>query len=132
MIKRAAARVTVQKLFFIDACGALLTTLMLLFVLIPFEDWFGMPVDILQILAGIAFVIMIFSSLCVIIRPRNFRLFLGLLAYANFFYANLTLILLLIYASEISGLGWLYFLGECAILIFLALVEYQKSKAVST
>jgi len=87
--------ITYKKLFLIDSLGALITALILGFVLTSFEDTFGMPAGILYILSLIAFIYSIYSSLCYLLIKTNFILFLKVIAIANLLYCFITIALVI-------------------------------------
>lgn len=125
-----AERTSPKKLFLLDSLGALLTALLLAFVLSNMETLFGMPKHILYLLAGIAFVFCLYSFSCFLTVDESWPIFLKVIAVANFLYCLLTLILLLYLQAELRFLDNVYFLSEASIVLALAIFEWKK--AVST
>ncbi|MFC3881491.1 hypothetical protein ACFOSV_14955 [Algoriphagus namhaensis] len=128
MIERLAEKATIQQLFWIDAVGAFTTSVLIFGLLIPFQEWFGMPAGTLKFLGTLAVTFFAYSLVCALSKPKDARPFLRLVAIANTCYVALTLVMLLTHIDIIAVFGWLYFSGECTIVLSLALVEYQKSK----
>lgn len=119
---------TIRQFFLIDALGASLSTAMLGAVLTTFQPTFGMPVNILQILAVIAAVFALYSYRCYFRLPGNAPLFLRWIALANFFYCGLTLSLMIRYTGMLTFWGWAYFIGELIIVLALASLEYRTAQ----
>lgn len=118
-------KITPKKLFLIDSSGALLTTLLLFFVLANLESVFGMPKQVLYYLSAIAFSFCIYSFLCYLRVGQNWKPFLTGIAVANLMYCCLTIGLVIFYRAELTILGWAYFLGEAAIILVLVYFEYK-------
>lgn len=125
MIERLAANVSIPRLFWIDAVGAFTTSVLIFGLLIPFQEWFGMPKGTLKLLGAIAVIFFAYSLLCALSKPKDASPFLWLIAIANTCYVALTSTMLLIHHDRITVFGWLYFLGECTIVLSLALVEHK-------
>ena len=51
-----------------------------------------------------------------------------MIAIANMLYGVSTLILLAIFSQEVKSWGYVYFIGEVLIILFLARLEYQTVK----
>ena len=116
-----------KTLFLIDALGATLTALILGSVGLFFEGLFGMPSDILLILAWIALVYAFFSY-SKALKPRtNWKKPLKTIALLNMAYCLLTLVFLLSHHEVISLLACVYFSIEIAIISLLAGFEFSKS-----
>jgi hypothetical protein len=120
---------TIRQLFLIDALGASLSAIMLGLVLTTFQPIFGMPMNILQVLAGIAAVFAVYSYRCYFRLPENASRFLRWIALANFFYGGLTLSLMIRHAEMLTFWGWAYFIGELIIVLTLATLEYRTARS---
>lgn len=116
-----------KRLFLIDAIGALVSAVMLGFVLTGFESSFGMPVKTLRILAIIPVLYFFYSFTCFVKTPRNWRKYLRAIAAANVSYCALTFGLLFYHFGPLTLLGIGYFVGEMVIILALALVELRLS-----
>ncbi|MGL1902428.1 MAG: hypothetical protein OCC49_09850 [Fibrobacterales bacterium] len=116
-----------KRLFYIDSAGALLTAVLLGLVLVQFESLFGMPPMVLYGLALVAVAYSIYSLFCAVLLKGYQRPFLYGIAVANYFYCFLTLLLVLLYFSELSFYGVLYFVGEAGIIITMATLECKMA-----
>ena len=116
---------TIKKLFLIDGFGAVVTAFMLGFVLSSFETLFGMPQNILFILAGIACCFAIYSFSCYFFIKENGKPFLKVIAIANTLYCILTLVLVIYLNQTLTWLGVAYFVGEIIIVLALVSVEWR-------
>jgi hypothetical protein len=116
-----------KQLFLIDSQGALLSAFLLGVVLVHFEPLFGMPVNILYILALIAGIFFLYSFSCFLRQPEQWQPFLRGIAIANLSYCGLTLGLVLYLHQSLTTLGILYFVFEIIIVTMLALKELKTS-----
>jgi hypothetical protein len=116
-----------KKLFLIDGIGALVSVVLLAFVLPYFEQYIGMPRSILYGLAVLPCIYAVYSLTCAFFTPPNSGFWLRVIAVANLLYVCLTLILLILDRQSITTLGWLYFFGETVVIVGLAYVEYRMS-----
>jgi hypothetical protein len=114
-----------KTIFLIDGFGALLTAIILLAILMPFQDFFGMPKDILTFLSLIALAFAIYSFCCYFFLIGNWKPFLFGISIANFLYCCLTLGLVYFFYSELTVLGVGYFLAEVVVVMGLVLVEWK-------
>jgi len=118
---------SIKRFFFIDCLGAITSTFLLGFVLVRFESFFGMPADILYVLAGIAACFAVYSGLGYLITGMQKPVFLRLIAILNLLYCLLTLTLVYVHREEITTWGVAYFVGEVAIVVVLAIREWKKA-----
>ena len=114
-----------KTIFLIDGFGALLTSIILLAILMPFQDFFGMQKDILTLLSLIALAFAVYSFSCYFFLERNYKPFLFGISTANFMYCCLTLGLVYSFYSELTGFGVGYFLAEVVVVMGLVLVEWK-------
>ncbi len=119
------------QLFLLDGLGAMLSATLLLLVVAPLEAYFGMPSTIAVILGIIACLLVICSMSCFLLKPRQWTLWMRIVAAGNLLYACTTAILLFLYAHQLTLLGFLYFVGEIIILCVLVVLE-RKAAAAST
>ena len=70
-------------IFKLDAVGAFITAFMHGIVLVYLQSHFGIPKEILKFLALIAGIYAIYSAACSFFKPKNWRLFLRIIAIAN-------------------------------------------------
>lgn len=114
-----------KKIFLLDSVGALLTTILLYFVLRNFNDFFGLPKNVFEYLSLIAFIFFIYSISCYFFVKRNWKSFLKVICTANILYCILTLGIVIYYHESISVFGILYFLAEILVIIALVLLEIK-------
>lgn len=125
---------TIKNLFLLDSLGALLSAVVLGFVLTKYEIFFGMPADVLRFLAIIPCVFALYSFLGFLIKTKNERLYLTIIAAANFLYCCLTMFYIYRFYFQLTIWGLSYFIGEIIIVVTLALYELRiaKTKAQNT
>lgn len=124
-LHRVLINLTPRQLFRLDALGALLTALLLGVVLPAFQPLFGMPVNVLHVLAGIAVVFFLYSLSCHFRAGEKWRPLLRAIALANLAYCFLTMGLVVYWWEQLTVLGVLYFVGEAGIVLGLAGVELK-------
>jgi hypothetical protein len=115
------------QLFLLDAVGALCSSLLLGFVLVYFQEYIGMPLATLYLLAGLAFLFFIYSLSCFIWKRDNWPIWMRIIAVVNSLYCLLTLLLCLMHAANLSIWGWGYFVGEMIIVLALAALEWKRA-----
>lgn len=120
-------KLSYKKFFLIDGFGALVTTMMLFFVLASFQSYFGMPLNVLYWLASAAACFALYSFGCYFFLKGNWKPFLSAIAVANAAYCIVTLILIFKLRDDLTILGITYFMGE--ILLVMALVRLEWMKA---
>ena len=112
-----------QRVFLADASGALITTSILAFVLAPLSDYLNLPEHIPFTLAGIAAFFFLYSLSTALIKPRNWPVFMKIIALANFLYCPITWFFLF---REGAGVyAFIYFAGETALIAAIALTEWK-------
>ncbi len=111
-------------LFLIDGVGALLTAFMLGAVLTNFEEYFGMPQNILYYLSGIALIFSIYSLSCFAFNFKNLKLLLKIIIFANLFYCFLSAALVFFLFDKLTTLGIIYFVLELIVIIVLVIFEF--------
>jgi hypothetical protein len=114
-----------KKVLFIDGAAAFLSGLLLITVVKPFEDSFGMPGNIVLVLGIVAFGLSIYSFSTALLLKDHWR-FLEPLIIANLLYCLSTLGLLVYYYERLTVYGKGYFFIEIIIISFLV---YLESKA---
>ncbi len=121
-----------RKLFAIDSLGAILTAVMLFFVLPSLKAYFGMPTATLKNLALIAFLFALYSIICFLFLKKNWSFYLRIIAYANLSYCLLTLFLLIAFHAQITWLDWFYFLAEIVVILVLVYFELIAEMLLSS
>jgi hypothetical protein len=112
-----------RTLLLIDGIGALVTALLLVLIRNVFNEYFAMPVAVLNMLAGIAFCFSLFSLGSYALARASWRSCLHIISIANLLYCCLTLGLLVYHYQQVTALAIAYFLGEAGIIFGLVVVE---------
>lgn len=116
-----------KSLFLLDGFGALLTTLLIFFVLRTFNDFFGLSKNTLEYLAALALVFSIYSISCYFLVNDNWKSFLKVICVANILYCILTIAILFYDYQNISIYGIAYFLGEIAVIAGIVFLEIKAT-----
>lgn len=114
-----------KNIFLLDGLGALLTTLLIFFVLRTFNDFFGLSKNILEYLAALALVFSCYSVSCYFLVSNNWKSFLKIICTANILYCILTIGVLFYQHQSISIFGIAYFLGEIAVIAGIVSLEIK-------
>ena len=109
----------------LDGFGAFWTSLMLGFVLMRFQPPFKMPETILVTLSGIAMCFAVVSLSIAWFKQKGVWRYLEILAIANSVYAFATLMLLLLFWTEVSVYDKAYFFVESTLLLCLVFWEFK-------
>jgi hypothetical protein len=120
-----------KNIFLLDGLGALLTTLLIFFVLRTFNDFFGLSKNTLEFLAALALVFSIYSVSCYFLANNNWKRFLKIICTANILYCVLTIGILFYNYRDISIFGITYFLGEIAVIAGIVFLEIKTIKGQS-
>ena len=121
--KESINKLSIKKIFLIDSIGALFSTFMHGFILAYFEEYIGVPKDILYKLAIVAFVFFVYSFTSFIRGKQQKPLFLKTIAILNISFCIITFYLLFHYSDTMSFLGYWYFISEIILVVLLAKVE---------
>ncbi|MEP3388548.1 MAG: hypothetical protein ABJO02_10195 [Reichenbachiella sp.] len=119
-----------KKVFLLDACGAVVSAVLLGLVLTALEPLIGMPTLILQKLAITACFFAAYSFFCFWRLPENWRPFLKVIAMANFCYCLYTIFLVISLYQVLTPLGIAYFIGELIVIFVLVAFEWKRSTHV--
>lgn len=128
-------QLTLRKLFLIDALGAALSAFLLGVVLVHYESIFGIPAQVLYLLAAFPVVFAIYDLICYFGVKKNLPGFLIAIALTNLGYCILSITLASLHYESITLFGYLYIAGEIAIVVVLAILEIKmafKSKSSPT
>ncbi|WP_073485300.1 MULTISPECIES: hypothetical protein [unclassified Flavobacterium] len=117
-----------KNIFLLDGFGALLTAVLLFFVLRTFNSFFGLSKITLVYLSLIAFIFFIYSSVCFFLAKNNWKLYLKIICTANILYCILTFGILIYNFQSISIFGIAYFLGEIVVIGGLVFLEIKTIK----
>jgi hypothetical protein len=116
-----------HRVFLLDGLGAGVSLGMTVVVL-WLQPWFGMPAAIVHVLVPLTAVFMANSLVWWLLRPRRWRLLLGLIAAANLGYAGLILTLLVMQRDVLTALGVAYFASEALVLVGVAVMELRFAR----
>lgn len=116
------------RIFFIDGLGALLTATLLIAIVIPLRNEFGLPQNELFTLSAAAFILSIFSFSCALVRSNKWRLLLTVVYIANCIYCLCTVVLLMNSFNSVTLLGFAYFGGELFIILILVYLEIMITR----
>lgn len=120
-----------RKLFLLDSLGAILTASMLFFVLRKLNNFFGMPIIVLENLALLALCFAFYSIICFLFLKKNWSFYLHIIAFANLSYGLLTMFLLIAFYTQITWLDWFYFLTEIVVIFVLVYLELKVARALN-
>lgn len=111
------------QIFLLDGIGAGITFIFILFIS-KFETFFGVAQKISLQLAFIAFLFMIYSFSCYLLKPKNWKKCLNLIMIGNFFYSILTFLMIFFIYKQITLFGIFYFGGEILVIWILVYFEF--------
>jgi phosphatidylserine synthase len=117
---------TKYQLFLIDAIEALVSIL-LLWVIYLFDEFFGMPPGILKLFMCIASCCLVYSTTVYLIRPTHWKLYLKIIAGMNLAYCLITIHQTVQNWESLTLYGRPYFIVE--IIVILALSAYEINYA---
>lgn len=117
-----------RTVFLLDGIGAALTAILIIAVLKPWNEYFGMPKRYLLILSIFAFGLALYSFSCYQFLKKNPRKFLQLLIFFNLLYIIFTFGLVINFYSQLTLLGLLYFIAEILIISSLVFIEIKIVK----
>lgn len=117
-----------KNVFLIDGLGALLSFVLLFFVLRNFNIYVGLSKTILTYLSLIALLFSLYSISCFLSLNNIWKPYLKAICIGNALYCILTLAVVLYYFKSISALGLLYFLGEIAIISCIIALEIKTMR----
>lgn len=116
-----------QKIFLVDAIGAIISVLSLL-IPYSFEEFFGMPKEILRIFILIAIIFSIYSTTIYLTKKENWKPYLTIIALLNISYCVFTVYHVFENLNTITLYGHLYFVGEILIILALSIFELRLSR----
>jgi len=117
-----------KKLFRIDGLGAVLSAVLLGFVLVKLEYLFGIPEPTLFFLASLPCLFAVYDFYCYFKIDNNLGSFLKRIAVINLIYCCLSIGLAIYHREDIKILGWVYILMEIAIVSGLSIIELKVAK----
>jgi hypothetical protein len=117
-----------KRLFLIDASGALLSAFLLAFVLVEFEDIFGIPKKTLYFLAVLPCTFVVYDLFSYKAKPQKTSILLKGIALINITYCSLSVSFGIYHYQQITFLGWSYILIEVLIILTIAFFEWNIGK----
>lgn len=116
-----------RKMLLVDGIGALVSAILLGYVLAQFSGSIGMPVKMLHQLAAVAGMFAVYSFTTYMFVKENCKPYLKVIAIANLLYCCLTVGLLVYFKTELTTLGLLYFIAEVVVILTLVIVELKTA-----
>lgn len=116
-----------KKLFVIDALGALLSSFLLGVVFRRFESTFGMPKDILLVLALLPILFIAYDYYAYFNVKENWRPYLKGIAFLNSIYCCITVGLVIYHYERLTFWGVGYFVAELLIIAVVITLELKAS-----
>ncbi|ABZ93842.1 Hypothetical protein LBF_1322 [Leptospira biflexa serovar Patoc strain 'Patoc 1 (Ames)'] len=110
-------------IFLLDALGASLSLLVLFAVIVPFQPYFGMPLEVLQKLGILAGIMFFYSNTCFMQKPKHWKWFLFGVILGNLTYCGFSMYFLFQNWIVLQPLGAVYFIWEK--IVILAIVAYE-------
>ncbi len=121
-----------RALFLLDGLGAALTTFSLFFVLRHYNEYFGMPANILKYLSVIGLIYCAYSMSCYFVLKNYWTPYLRIIGISNFLYCILTMVFLYSYYNSLTRIGLTYFFAEMLIIVLLVYIEMSVANKLST
>ncbi len=116
-----------KQLFFVDGLGAWVSAFFLSMVLAKFEPIFGMPLNVLIILALVPGFFILYSFGCYFFLKDNWSPYLKGIAIANSLYCLVTLGLVMYHYEKLTFFGVGYFVVEILIVGVVIFLEFKAS-----
>lgn len=115
-------------IFLLDAVGAFLSIVLLLFLIIPNEIFFGLSEPVAINLAIPISVLLLFSTSCFFLKPQNWKLFMKFVVLGNIAYCLFTSVIILLNFKELTIFGASYLFIEILVIFFIVLTEIATIK----
>lgn len=114
-----------HRIFLIDGTGALITAVLLFFVVRPTTGCFSELSPRIDQLATAALVFSFYSFSCFFFAGKRWRLLLGIICAANVVYCLCTAWTVARFSERISPLALVYFSVEITVILALGFAELQ-------
>jgi hypothetical protein len=115
-----------HNLFLIDAIGAFISAVFL-FILYIFQEFIGLPKNVLVSFICIAVVFSIYSVSIYFTKPVHWPLYLKIIATLNMGYCLFTLYQMVKNSDSLTLYGYLYFLPEMILISGLSIYEFKNA-----
>lgn len=122
---------TPRKAFLTDGAGALLSAILLISVVAPFENVFGLSRNYVITLFIPALAFACYSLGCYYLNFSQWKPLLRIIVVANLVYCVLTLVIPILQRRSVTALGLLYFIGEIVIILTIVRIELITLKKVN-
>ena len=119
-----------RNIFLWDGVGALLSAISLGLILPWLHTWIGLPVHVLQRLAGLALLYCIYDFCCLRWSNHQNPMWLWGIILANLSHCILSLACLVIYADQVTLWGIMYFVFETLIVLWIVYYEIRIVKSL--
>ena len=113
-----------QRMFLMDAIGALLTSSILGLVLAQVNEYFLLSKSTFYILAAYVIVLFLYSTSVYLIKPSNWVPLLRIIAIANAAYCLFTFAIVFFVSQTVSTLAIVYFIGEAGLILTISFIEW--------
>lgn len=117
-----------RKVLLLDGLGATLTMILLVGVVLPFRENFGLPPTIILVLAGMGLVFASYSLGSYYFSTSSPARLLTPVIIGNTTYCLLSLGIVIYYADQLTLLGIGYLLVEIVVIALLVLFEWRTVK----
>ncbi len=116
-----------RNVFLFDGFGAIVSAMMVGVVLVILNEFIGMPVRVLYLMAGLAASYAIYSLSCYFFFPENWRSFMKGIAGLNLLYCLVSIFFVVSHFESLTQLGVAYFVVEKIILILIVRLEVKTA-----
>ncbi len=113
----------IKRLVLADSIGAFISCLLLVTIILLFQEQLGMPGKALYVLLGVGCMVAIFSTSCNFMVKKKGPFFLKIIAVANTLYCLLIAGLMVAYFNSLTFIGVTYFSIEILVIGLLVFVE---------
>jgi hypothetical protein len=112
-----------NQVFLLDALGAFVSIFLLFFLIVPNENFFGLAFSTAINLSIPILGLLIFSTSCFFLKPKNWKLFMKLLVFGNVVYCLFTSVIIFLNFKELTFWGVSYFMIEILVILFIVSIE---------
>ena len=115
-----------HNIFLVDAIGAFIS-IILLCVIYLFDDFFGMPRNVMLVFIGIAFFLFIYSATIYWLKPLNWQVYLKIVAFLNASYCLFTAFQIIRNIDTLTLYGYIYFIAEILVIFTISIYEFKNA-----
>ncbi|GAA4110869.1 hypothetical protein GCM10022393_08200 [Aquimarina addita] len=116
-------KVKPERIFLMDALGALLTSFFLCCILAQLESYFGVPIQVIYVLSGIAGCLFVYSIIGYLFSKTRWKSFLIILIICNISHLVVSLAMIVLHSEKLTAPGYTYFILECIVIIIVVAIE---------